>query len=162
MKHGIAHQFWLAGILLLSGMGVLIYLISARTTVNENVEVTELLEGGERFRDRRVQVAGVVVAGTEEYDADTIDLRFRMTDEQGSEVAVRSRQPRPDAFEEGGVVIVTGRYDPKVGRLDAEDLKAKCPSRYEEDPDYQKLQAKANEETRGGGAPASDAATGLP
>ena len=39
-------------------------------------------------------------------------------------------RPTPDVFKEGGEVVVTGVFD-KAGVLQADEVTAKCPSKYE-------------------------------
>lgn len=132
-RQGIALRFWLAGILILTGMGSLVFLTS-RTRPAEFVVVDQIVDGGRKYHGRRVQVTGQVVEGSSSYDEEKPEIAFRMVAIEGprGELAVRARQVKPDAFQEGGHVIVTGLYDADEGVLVSEDLKAKCPSRYEE------------------------------
>lgn len=133
MRRGVALRFWLGGVLLLAAVGVLVWM-TTRTEAAELVTVSQVLAEPDTYAVRRIRVVGKVVPGTTTYDEEEIVLEFRMEDEKGDEVAVRSLQPKPDAFKDGGPVDVTGYYDPAKGRIESEDLKAKCPSRYEEEP----------------------------
>ncbi len=147
-KQGVALRFWLAGILVLTGTGLMVFL-TARTAPSDEVKVGDLLENS-RYDGRRVKVFGMVVKGSETYDVEKIELAFRIADRTGDgrSISVDCRQERPDAFVEEGDVIVTGIYDAKTGHVRGEEVMAKCPSRYE--PDYEKLQeAQKNRPTSG-------------
>ncbi|MBI4615346.1 MAG: cytochrome c maturation protein CcmE [Planctomycetes bacterium] len=117
--------------LLLAGVGLLVWM-TARTEAAEKVTVVELLAEPDRYRTKPVDVYGKVVVGSISYDEERIVLTFRMEDDEGAQVAVRSLEPKPDAFKEEGPVLVVGIYDPEAERIDAQSVKAKCPSRYEE------------------------------
>ncbi|HEX7240747.1 MAG TPA: cytochrome c maturation protein CcmE [Longimicrobiaceae bacterium] len=82
--------------------------------------------------DMGVKVGGRVVPGTVQYDARTLDLRFRVVDIASGKGSfpVRYQGPLPDTFQEGRDVVVEGRYT-QAGAFEAATVLTKCGSRYE-------------------------------
>ena len=70
---------------------------------------TELKEKGASAADRSFRLGGVVVPGSLEWEPQTIQLTFRLTDGK-QEIAVRHTGSPPDLFKEGAGAIVEGRY----------------------------------------------------
>ena len=54
----------------------------------------------------------------------------------GKSIPVYYARPTPDVFKEGGEVVVTGTFD-KNGVLQADEVTAKCPSKYEGKEQYE-------------------------
>jgi cytochrome c-type biogenesis protein CcmE len=79
----------------------------------------------------RVKLNGVVEPASTRYDEQRMELRFTMTDEQGERLEVLFAGIKPNAFRDGGQVMVEGYYDAGSDLLRAETLMAKCPSKYE-------------------------------
>ncbi|HIH43908.1 MAG TPA: cytochrome c maturation protein CcmE [Candidatus Methanoperedenaceae archaeon] len=76
--------------------------------------------------DSMVNINGTVVPGTVVYEP--LKLTFRMTD--GNEtIDVLYKSSKPDNFNEGMIVVVSGRYNGTV--FDASAIYVKCPSKYE-------------------------------
>lgn len=98
-----------AMVLVLSGFGYLMY-----GGIGDNIVyfVTpgELLARGDDAYDRPVRLGGQVVPGTVRWNADELDLRFTLQDEDGH-VEVVSRNAPPAMFREGQGVIVEGRLN---------------------------------------------------
>lgn len=93
---------------ILSGFGYLIY-----GGIGENLVYfltpSELLAKGDDAYDAAVRLGGQVVPGTVQWNAEALDLRFRMTDGQ-HEIAVHSKGAPPQMFRDGQGVVVEGRY----------------------------------------------------
>jgi cytochrome c-type biogenesis protein CcmE len=70
----------------------------------------ELLAKGSAAVDVPVRLGGQIVPGSIEWNADKVDLRFRITDGT-KEVAVHSTGAPPQMFRPGIGVIVEGRYE---------------------------------------------------
>lgn len=95
--------------------------------------VDELLERLPGVYDKRVRVSGLVVDGSIEKDAFG-GLKFSIT--EGSEkISIDYRGIIPDIFADGVEAIVEGKYT-RDEVFQADVLMAKCPTKYEEDPDY--------------------------
>lgn len=101
--------------------------------VLEYVYANEVVESPERFEGREFQVHGLVVEGTVRQKKDaggdyTFDIQY-----EGAVLPVHYASMVPDTFAEGGEVVLTGTY--QGGRIEATEMSAKCPSKYEEQDD---------------------------
>ena len=93
----------------------------------------ELLAKGEQAYDAPVRLGGQVVPGSVHWDAQRLDLRFRLTD-GGREVAVHSRGAPPQMFRDGIGVVVEGRYT-RDGVFESTNLMVKHSNEYRAPPD---------------------------
>ena len=97
--------------------------------------VDEVRAGSTTLVGERVRVNGAVVAGSEDWNAQEITLRFAISDEHSNQqLPIVFYGPRPDNFQRAASAIVEGQLLPD-GTFKAETLLLKCPSRYEEDPE---------------------------
>jgi cytochrome c-type biogenesis protein CcmE len=88
----------------------------------------ELLAKGTAALDVPVRLGGQIVPGSVEWNAETLDLRFRVTDGT-REVAVRSTGAPPQMFRPGIGVIVEGTYD-RAGLFHATNLMVRHSNEY--------------------------------
>lgn len=81
---------------------------------------------------QRMRVSGNVRAGTIEHLTGRVDF---VLEEQGRGLSVSytGRDPLPDTFKDGAQALVEGRLNPD-GRFNAEQVQAKCASKYEATP----------------------------
>lgn len=95
-------------VLVLGGFGYLMY-----GGIGENLVYfytpNELLAKGDKVVDAPVRLGGAVVAGSIQWDAKALDLRFRISDGI-KEVAVQSKGAPPQMFRDGMGVVVEGKY----------------------------------------------------
>ncbi|MEX2528669.1 MAG: cytochrome c maturation protein CcmE [Gemmatimonadota bacterium] len=95
--------------LLLSGFGYLLY-----GGIGENLvyflSPSELMARGPAAQGSSVRLGGVVVPETVHWNADELDLRFRIGDGT-TELDVQSRGAPPQMFRDGIEVVVEGRLD---------------------------------------------------
>ena len=89
--------------------------------------VSEFAGQQSAFADKNVRVAGNVTAGTIERQGST--LKFTMADEQNS-LRVVYKGVVPDTFKAGIEAVVQGKLNSE-GIFEANELLAKCPSKYE-------------------------------
>ena len=84
------------------------------------------------YADVGVKVGGRVVPETVDFNERTLDLRFMLVDIENPEDScpVHYQGPLPVAFQEGGDVVVEGKYS-AAGGFEATTLLTKCGSRYE-------------------------------
>ncbi len=84
------------------------------------------------YADVGVKVGGRVVPGTVDFDQRSLDLRFMLVDIEnpGTSFPVHYQGPLPETFQEGGDVVVEGKYSAAAG-FEATTLLTKCGSRYE-------------------------------
>lgn len=126
-----AGRKWLAGATLaamLAGFGYLAY-----GGIGENIVYFltpgELVRKGEKAVERPVRLGGQVVPGSVVWNADALDLRFQVTDGQGTTVAVHSRGAPPQMFRAGIGVVVEGTYR-RSGVFESENLMVKHSNEY--------------------------------
>ena len=96
--------------------------------VNEALDQNAHQEAG-----KMVRIKGNVVKGTwqQKIVPKTInEFRIETIGDKGRSIAVYYPRPTPDVFKEGGEVVVTGTFD-KNQVLRADEVTAKCPSKYE-------------------------------
>ena len=90
---------------------------------------TELLARGEEAYNDEVRLSGTVVDGTIERDAGNV-YRFTVADDDGVTIPVVYKGVVPDTFKEDAEVVVEGELTTD-GIFEANNLLAKCPSKYE-------------------------------
>jgi cytochrome c-type biogenesis protein CcmE len=127
----------LALVIVLSGFGYLMY-----GNIGDNlvffVTPGELLAKGPEAYDKPIRLGGQVVPGTVKWNADALDLRFTLQDEDGH-IEVQSRRAPPAMFREGQGVIVEGRLN-RSGVFESSNLMVKHSNEYRppEDEAHQK------------------------
>lgn len=101
--------FALGLIVVLSSFGYLVY-----GNIGENLVFFhtpgELLAQGSEAYDKPFRLGGQVVPGSVQWNAEALDLRFTLQDEDG-EIRVVSQKAPPAMFREGQGVIVEGRLN---------------------------------------------------
>ena len=97
-------------------------------------EVNEALDQkADQAVGKMVRIKGHLVEGTwtQRMAPHTInEFRIEKIGGLGRSIAIYYPRPTPDVFKEGGEVVVTGTFD-KDRVLRADELTAKCPSKYE-------------------------------
>jgi cytochrome c-type biogenesis protein CcmE len=107
------------GFLVYGGIGEnLVYFLSPK----------ELLAKGMAAYDVPVRLGGQVVPGSVQWNADRLELRFRVTDGV-EQVAVRSKGAPPQMFRDGMGVVVEGRYR-RGGEFESHNLMVKHSNEY--------------------------------
>ena len=105
-------------------------------TIHYYTTTSEFLDRARDYVNKPVRVNGKVVPGSLERagsDGST-DVRFALADSLHHILPVHYRGTGlPDAFREGADVVVEGVYLP-TGVLEARQILAKCPSKYEAAP----------------------------
>jgi cytochrome c-type biogenesis protein CcmE len=122
-KIGVA----VALVLVLSSFGYLVY-----GGIGENIVyfVTpgELLAKGPDAYEKQIRLGGQVMPGTVQWNADALDLRFMLQDEDG-QVTVHSTKAPPAMFREGQGVIVEGRLN-REGIFESSTVMVKHSNEY--------------------------------
>lgn len=107
------------GYLIYGGIGEnLVYFLSPK----------ELLAKGTAAYDVPVRLGGQVVPGSVQWNADRLELRFRVTD-GAEQVSVRSKGAPPQMFRDGIGVVVEGRYR-RGGEFESHNLMVKHSNEY--------------------------------
>ena len=76
-----------------------------------------------------VQVMGGLDKTSDRYDTSSQELTFDLMDEHGRRMPVAYRGIKPGNFRDAISIVAIGRY--KDGRIEAEKLLVKCPSKYQ-------------------------------
>ena len=76
-----------------------------------------------------VQVMGALDKESDRYDDKTEQLSFELVDPNGHRMPVVYRGLRPGNFKDAISIVAIGRY--ADGRIEAEKLLVKCPSKYQ-------------------------------
>jgi cytochrome c-type biogenesis protein CcmE len=113
--------------------GAIIFLLMAATPGSSGVELKldELLKNQEKYRDGYfVTVEGLLIEDSIKWDADKIELKFDVKDNNGNVLHVIHNGVKPDNFSEGVISILQGAPTEKDTFV-AETVKTRCPSKYE-------------------------------
>jgi cytochrome c-type biogenesis protein CcmE len=114
--------------------GAAVYMVGAGNTegVLEYVYVDKVVDKLEQYSGRTLKVHGTVVPGTVRQKIGAAgDYTFEI-EKEGRRLPVHFTNMVPDTFAEGGEVVLTGEI--LHGRMESEEMAAKCPSKYEEQP----------------------------
>lgn len=94
--------------------------------------IEEALSNYKTDSNKFIQMEGKVVKSSVKYDATKPSLEFDITDDKNNRINVTYNDIKPDNFDSGYPVIVEGRFSGEK-KFNAEKLKVKCPSKYEEE-----------------------------
>ena len=132
----MALPFATKAILALAVAGAVSYLVLADDGdgVLEYVYAEKVVASPAEYSGRTIKVHGTVVPGTiRQKIGSSGDYTFEIESE-GQRLAVHFTNMVPDTFAEGGEVVLTGRLTEDGSRFDSDEMAAKCPSKYEEEP----------------------------
>ncbi len=116
--------------------GAVTYLVAADEGegVLEYVYAEKVVASPSDYAGRTIKVHGTVVPGTiRQKVGSSGDYTFEIESE-GERLAVHFTNMVPDTFAEGGEVVLTGQLTEAGDRFDSDEMAAKCPSKYEEEP----------------------------
>ena len=117
-------SYIVGGLVVVLAMVMAMY--SFKSTLTSYVTVSEA-----KASKRPVQVAGIVVTGTDRYDLKRNNLIFVLREDGGDQMQVEYDGPRPGNFDNVTKVVAIGKYEPKEQVFMARELLVKCPSKYE-------------------------------
>jgi len=122
-------KFIIGGIILLVAIVFLGYL-GFRNSLTYYYQVDQLVAKGSSVYDKNVRVAGRVLPGVET-DPALNSMRFNIVDiaNQDETIKVAYSGAIPDTFQEGGDVIIEGRFS-NDGIFQATSIVTKCASKY--------------------------------
>jgi cytochrome c-type biogenesis protein CcmE len=120
----IKKSYVIGGVVIVLAMAMAMY--TFQSTLTSYVTVSEA-----KASNRAVQVAGIVVEGTDKYDLASNNLLFTLREDGGDQMMVEYDGPRPGNFDNVTKVVAIGKYEPKKGVFLARELLVKCPTKYE-------------------------------
>ncbi|OCA91067.1 hypothetical protein A8F94_04185 [Bacillus sp. FJAT-27225] len=112
--------------------GAIVFLLMAATPGSSGIELKmkDLLANQEKHKDDFVTVEGLLIEDSINWNADKIELKFDVKDNEGNIMHVVHNGVKPDNFSEGVIVILQGAPT-KRDTFQAETVKTRCPSKYE-------------------------------
>ena len=116
---------YVAGILLIAGFAVLTAMELKNASTPYVTKVADIAS----FGGKVIQFNGKIVNNTVAYDRANHDLIFALRDDAGKMVNVFYDGPKPGDFDTADAAVVRGVY--RDGRLKADELLLRCPSKYE-------------------------------
>ncbi|AEB11208.1 cytochrome c maturation protein CcmE [Marinithermus hydrothermalis] len=120
---GLAVILGAIGYLIWGGLGEnLVYFITP----------SEYTQAPEKYRNKPIRLGGVVKAGSIQYDPQTLELRFVVTDGV-SEIPIEHYGTPPALFKENQGVVVEGRFE--NGRFVGDNLLVKHSENYQAPPE---------------------------
>src|SRR6185503_1046764 len=123
-------RFIIGAAIIVAAVAYLVY-TGIRETSVYYLTIDELLSRREAVAGEGLRVAGRVGSNSVDWNAATLDLKFRLADfEDKHGVPVAYNGVLPDMFAEGRDVIVEGTYA-RDGSFHARTLLTACPSKYE-------------------------------
>ena len=120
MKKG----YWIAAALALAFLGF--GLTAFQKTLTPYLSFSEA-----RSSQGVVQVMGGLDKQSDRYDTDKGELSFELIDPAGGRMPVTYKGTKPANFKDAISIVAIGRYNASRGRIEAEKLLVKCPSKYQ-------------------------------
>jgi len=114
--------YWVAGILALG------FVVLGVTAFQKTLTPYLTFEEARKAKGV-VQVMGGLDKTSGRYDTAAQELHFALLDERGRTMRVVYRGTKPANFQDAVSIVAIGRY--RQGRIEAERLLVKCPSKYQ-------------------------------
>ncbi len=108
-------------------LAMIMAMYSFKSTLTAYVSVSEA-----KVSPRPVQVAGIVVRGTKQYDLQNTKLIFTIREDSGDEMAVEYDGHKPANFDDVAKIVSIGKYNRERQVFVARELLVKCPTKYEQ------------------------------
>jgi cytochrome c-type biogenesis protein CcmE len=114
-------------------MGIAVFIMafaSMPAAGSKEITITNLVEESSKFDGDYVMTQGLLIKDTIQWNADKLELRFEIYDENETVLQVFHKGVQPDNFTDDVIVIVEG-FLQDDGVFEAEKVMTKCPSKYE-------------------------------
>jgi len=126
-KSGSKVSLIAATVVILGGFTYLVY-----GGIGENLVYfftpTEVVEKGDAVLDAPIRLGGMVAPGTVDWNPETLDLRFQVTDGETT-LEVHSKGAPPQMFRDGIGVVVEGRFT-RAGIFESTNVMVKHSNEY--------------------------------
>lgn len=99
---------WLVGISLIAVAVIAIAMTQISSNTVYFYTPDEAQAQASSLSSQNIKVAGMVIAGSREWDAASLKLAFTITDLKNHDIRVKYNGPPPDMFKEGQGVVVEG------------------------------------------------------
>lgn len=127
---------WFVGIAIIGLSVVGISLTQINATVVYFYTPDEAVAQAEQLSKKVIKVGGMVTPSSVEWKAQTLDLKFVVSDLKGADIAVAYRGAPPDMFKEGQGVVVEGSLAPDGKSMSARKLLVKHSEEYKKPGDH--------------------------
>ena len=125
----------LTAVVLCSALGGLFW-YSLQGDLSYYKRVDEVMNSPEQWKGKSLKLHGYVVKGTWGQKKDTLEYQFKV-ENKGKVVLASYTGVLPDTFKEEAEVVLQGRLTSDSHfAVDPNGVMAKCPSKYEEVPNY--------------------------
>lgn len=124
------YQFLIGGAIIAAIIGSVIYQSFEQTVFFYTPE--EILAAPADFRDKPVRIGALVVPESTQWDADQVQLKFKVTENFQHQIPVVYQGVKPDMYREGQGVVVEGFMD-DTGTFRANTLLVKHSEDYSVD-----------------------------
>lgn len=117
----------------LSFMGVAIFIMafsSMPSAGSKEITISQVVNSSDKFDGDYIMTEGLLNKESIQWNADKIELRFEIMDENELALPVYYKGVQPDNFTDDVIVIVEG-FIGDNGVFEAEKVLTKCPSKYE-------------------------------
>lgn len=118
---------YIIGVVLMAGFMVLMVSEVQRSSTQYVMRVDDAV----RISDRQIQFSGWIVPGKTSYDLAKHELSFVLRDKEGKTLDVRYKGPKPASLDSATSAVARGYIE--GGKLEADQVLLKCPSKYEGD-----------------------------
>ena len=108
-------------------LALVMAMYSFKSTMTAYVSVGEA-----RVSPRPVQVAGIVVQGSNRYDLENNKLMFTLQEDSGDKIPVEYDGHKPANFDDVTKIVATGKFNTESQVFVARELLVKCPTKYEQ------------------------------
>ncbi len=122
-------KFYIGGIVIIIAVFSLL-LTSIPSFASTEVDLTDILNNPENYVDKFILTEGFLIENSIDWNSSTIELNFKIKDENDRTLAVHYNGVSPDNFSDGIIVILNGNIK-QNGIFETEQLLTKCPSKYE-------------------------------
>lgn len=103
---------------------------SMPSATSKEITITDIVESNDKFEGDYIMTEGLLNKNSVQWNADDIELRFEIFDQNETSLSVFYKGVQPDNFTEDVIVIVEG-FIGENGVFEAEKVMTKCPSKYE-------------------------------
>jgi len=117
------------GSLIIITAGFAIYL-SMSAFVNPYVTVTELVQNPSGYRNKNIQLVGVVVSGSLSYSGTITQFILQDIENLNDAIQINFHDVPPIGLQENQKIVAIGRLI-SAGEFEAQKLLMQCPSKYE-------------------------------
>ncbi len=129
-RHGSGVSLWFVGGLVLAAVAVAYIILDGADDAVFAYTVDQAVEQQEQLVGKQFRVRGKVEEGSVIHVPGTLDTTFKI--KHGTDLmTITYNKPLPDTFKAGIEVIAEGKMG-QQGTLVADNVIAKCPSKYEE------------------------------